>query len=154
LAQVEFSRLKSLRLVFSNSRRKSLRLIFSMALRLAPCFSVLFLVLQLVVVISASSDATTVIIRDGYLQKADGSKGEYIGLTTSVLQAKVVDTMFEPVNTSSWSNVSLINRTIVRSLDLHGEYQGDTQLMLPSLFRLRLNGSITVKPGLSAKKKP
>jgi parallel beta-helix repeat protein len=65
------------------------------------------------------------------------------------LQSKVVDALFEPVDPGIWSGASILNSTLVRTLDLYGDYVGDKELFLPSLFRLRLKGSLTVDPSVS-----
>lgn len=96
-----------------------------------------------------ATGSTNVVVRDGYVIKADGSKGAFVGTTTSSLQTKVIDGMFEKVTPETWSSISIINETTLRTLDLQGQYTADEQLNLPSLFRLRLSGSITLKAGVS-----
>jgi len=99
---------------------------------------------------SVVGKAQSVVIKNGHLQRADGSQGSFIGTTSSAIQAKVIDALFHAVDSSTWSGTSIINSTLIRSLDLHGDYTGDAELLLPSLFRLRLTGSLTVDPSLTA----
>ena len=96
------------------------------------------------VVLGAGS---TVVIDDGFLVKQDGDRGHFVGRTTSILQKHVIDELFAPINASAWDEISIIDETVVRTLDMRGDYVADAKLHLPSLFRLRLNGSISIKPG-------
>lgn len=99
---------------------------------------------------AALAGAFSVRVRDGHLEKPDGSLGIVVGNTTSALQANVVDAMFAPVNKSDWANLTFIDGTHMRTLDLEGHYEADAALRLPSLFRLRLSGSISAQPNLSS----
>lgn len=88
-----------------------------------------------------------VVVSDGYVINPDGSKGELIGTTTSSLQSKVVDAMYPAVDAGTWQNVSILNSSVLRTLELHGDYTSDAQLKLPSLFQLKVFGEISLKPG-------
>eukprot|EP00040_Diaphanoeca_grandis_P026799 m.150610 g.150610 ORF g.150610 m.150610 type:complete len:374 (-) comp30735_c0_seq1:240-1361(-) len=86
-------------------------------------------------------------IANGYLMQSDGTRGKFVGLTTTALQG-VVDTMFLPgplINTSAW-----VNSSALRYLVLEGAYVADVPLQLPSYFVLQLGTttSISAKQGL------
>jgi len=57
----------------------------------------------------------------------------------------VIDTLFAPVGPADWTSTPILNETSgkIRYLHLIGDYQADVPLQLPSLFILKLNGSIT-----------
>lgn len=78
-------------------------------------------------------------IKDGHLFPS----GQYVGYFTSQIQSNVVDKLYPVVNPAEkLSNVSVVNVSVLRYLSLEGDYLADQPLLLPSLFVLRLSGSI------------
>lgn len=67
--------------------------------------------------------------------------GTVVGSFTSNLQSEVVDSMFAPVKSSDWAEISLINSTSLRYLELSGAYLVDKPLQLPSMFVLRADNA-------------
>ena len=81
----------------------------------------------------------TVTVKDGYIFP----QGNYVGVYTSQLQKRVIDALYPPIQPNDiLKNIHVINGTVLRYLDLQGAYLADAPLVLPSLFVLRLNGSI------------
>ena len=81
----------------------------------------------------------TVTVKDGYIFP----QGNYVGVYTSQLQKHVIDALYPPIQPNDvLKNVYVVNDTVLRYLDLQGAYLADAPLVLPSLFVLRLNGSI------------
>ena len=76
-------------------------------------------------------------VKDGVLLPS----GKYIGTFTSQLQS-AIDWLYPAVDQTTWSSISLVNNSVLRYLDLQGHYYADAPLLLPSLFVLRLNGSL------------
>ena len=85
-------------------------------------------------------------IKDGYLMSNDGARGAFVGTNTSQLQAfigaydphtgRVADSSHFPV--PPIANVTaLVNSSVLRYLELEGDYIADVALNLPSLFVLR-----------------
>ena len=81
----------------------------------------------------------TVTVKNGYVFP----HGDYVGMYTSQLQKNVIDALYPQINPKEiLQNVHIVNDTVLRYLDLQGTYLADAPLVLPSLFVLRLNGSI------------
>ena len=96
--------------------------------------------------ITASAATLVIHVKDGYLQPDN----LWIGLKTSELQALVNDkSIFSSVTSDNWADASLIDDSLLRYLELEGDYICDAPLRLPSLFVLKLFGSITDAPTLS-----
>ena len=76
-------------------------------------------------------------IKDGILLPS----GKYIGTFTSQLQS-AIDFHYPSVDKTTWNTISIVNSSVLRYLDLQGHYFADAPLLLPSLFVLRLNGSL------------
>lgn len=87
-------------------------------------------------------------IVDGVFKEHSGSQDSMIGAYTSQLQ-RHIDTAFGPVNATNWNAHSWINDTDLRTLQLSGHYLADAPLRLPSLFVLRLNGTLKPAPNIS-----
>ena len=98
---------------------------------------ILSLIASFVLVTDGARLGMTVTATDGVL-----SGGKWVGSFTSQLQQNVVDALFAPVSNADWRDVTIVNASTLRYLDLHGDYQADVPLRLPSLFVLRLNGSL------------
>ena len=100
----------------------------------------------------AGASPTVVRIVDGTL----ASTGRVIGRYTTSIQREVVDALFAPVSgPASYSNESVIsNATVLRTLELEGDYVADEPLRLPSLFVLRLNGSLVEADNLTMADRP
>ena len=90
----------------------------------------------------------TVAVQDGFLV----STGEYVGVYSSALQRRLIDntSVFPSVTPDSWRNVSLVNSSVLRYLELEGNYLADVPLQLPSLFVLKLNGSLSDAANLTS----
>ena len=88
--------------------------------------------------------ATELYVVEGRLQPG----GQYVGMYTSQLQA-LVDGSFSPKSGADWRDISLVNSSVLRHLHLQGAYLADVSLSLPSLFVLKLSGSITPASNLS-----
>ena len=81
----------------------------------------------------------TVTVKDGYIFP----QGNYVGVYTSQLQKHVIDALYPPIQPNEiLKNIHIVNDTVLRYLDLQGAYLADAPLVLPSLFVLKLNGSI------------
>ena len=93
--------------------------------------------------LTAAAAPVTVHVVDGMVD------GRFVGRYTSQLQENVIDSMFPAVNSSSWAGVSMVDSSVLRYLDLGGDYMADAPLSLPSLLVLRLSGSITDSKNLS-----
>jgi hypothetical protein len=88
--------------------------------------------------------ATELFVVEGRLQPG----GQYVGMHTSQLQA-LIDGSFAPKSGADWRDMSLVNSSVLRHLHLQGAYLADVSLSLPSLFVLKLSGSITPASNLS-----
>ena len=94
----------------------------------------LFLLIVLTILISVTS-SLEVTVSDGRVQPSN----EYVGTFTSQIQRNVIDAMFPSVEPNA---ASIVDEKVLRYLNLNGDYQADVPLLIPSLFVLRLNGSI------------
>jgi hypothetical protein len=101
------------------------------------------LALLLLAGVSASSAAQQVHVKDG---KLVGSDSRFVGSYTSQLNNNVLSKLFEPVSSSDWENVSMVNGSVLRYLVLDGHYLADVPLRLPSLLVLQLAKTATIKP--------
>ena len=89
--------------------------------------------------------ASSLFLVDGRLQPG----GQFVGRYTSQLQ-RLLDGSFAPVSSADWKDKSFINSSTLRHLHLAGEYLADVPLSLPSLFVLKLQGSLHAAPNLTA----
>ena len=123
---------------------------------MTPPTTILFLLLHLFTITSShlftitSSHASTttpiaLTIKDGILLPS----GQHIGTFTSQLQS-AIDRLYPAVDQSTWKSTSLVNNSLLRYLDLQGHYYADAPLLLPSLFVLRLNGSLADAANLTS----
>ena len=74
------------------------------------------------------------------------STGHHVGMYTSQLQ-HMIDTKFAPVHGWDWQHQPLIDGTSLRHLTLVGDYLADVPLRPPSMFVLKLQG--TLKPAVN-----
>ena len=100
---------------------------------------------------TASAFASSIV--DGVLVgKTAGGRSTYTptGKYTSQLQT-YIDAAYKPVPGpgGEWSTHSWINATNMRSLQLTGDYLADVPLRLPSLFVLKLDGTMRPAPNIS-----
>ena len=88
----------------------------------------------------SNATADTVIhVHRGYRLNADGSRGAWVGNTTSALQS-LIDTEFESKSWSDYSSASFFDAGQLRYLDLSGgAYTADVTLYLPSMSVLRMD---------------
>ena len=107
----------------------------------------LFLIISCAAHTVFGAAATVVHVKDGFLQPDNTPVGTY----TSDLQSNVVDKLFAPIPDINelLSNVSLVNASVLRYLYLEGHYYADVPLQIPSLFVLKLNGTLTDAQNLS-----
>ena len=93
------------------------------------------------------SAPVTHVVKNGYLLPA----GDYVGVHTSELQARVIDSLYPQIHPKkALASISLVNSSVLRYLTLEGDYFADVPLVLPSLFVLRLNGTMKDAQNLSA----
>jgi len=85
-------------------------------------------------------------LQDGFLLAANGSKGAFVGTTTSRIMAGLMAAWPKPPSTAG---VVVVNSTHLRRLALIGTYQADQTLYLPSQVVLALNGTITAVHNVS-----
>ena len=86
------------------------------------------------------------LIVDGVL--INRARRTVVGKYTSQLQAHI-DAAFKPVEPWQWAKHSWINSTVLRSLNLKGDYLADVTLSLPSLFVLKLEGTMRPAPNIT-----
>ena len=98
-------------------------------------------------VVHGAGDPVTHVVKNGYLLPS----GNYVGVHTSELQARVIDSLYPHVRPKTeLASISLVNNSVLRYLTLEGDYFADVPLILPSLFVLRLNGTMKDAQNLCA----
>ena len=110
----------------------------------------LLILVSICFAICLAEAATTIRVVDGTL----ASTGQVVGRYTSSLQREVVDALFAPVSPKNYSGVSLVDHTVLRYLELEGDYMCDEPLRLPSLFVLKLNGTLSEAENLTLTDRP
>lgn len=73
--------------------------------------------------------------------------GPFVGTYTSQLQ-RYIDSSYAPVTSKNYSEISLVNASVLNTLRLSGAYYCDTPLRVPSMFVLNAAGA-TVMPALN-----
>ena len=104
---------------------------------------ILTLTLTILIVATSSLEVT---ISDGRVQPSN----RYVGTFTSQIQRNVIDAMFPSVKPNVAE--SIVDSNVLRYLNLNGDYEADVPLVIPSLFVLRLNGSIVDAANLTIRR--